>query len=73
MLLSASDAFGRVMYSYKDIGELAGYTTRVSELLNTMDDLKKGIYDKRKVGTADEGETKKCEHSTLEFLTLLSF
>ncbi|KAG0144475.1 hypothetical protein CROQUDRAFT_659907 [Cronartium quercuum f. sp. fusiforme G11] len=59
LLLSASDAFGRVMYSYKDVSELAGYTARVAELLDTMDSIKKGIYDKRKVGSADETETKK--------------
>ncbi|KAH9811020.1 ABC transporter transmembrane region 2-domain-containing protein [Melampsora americana] len=58
LLLSASDAFGRVMYSYKDVSELAGYTARVAELLDTMDSIKKGLYDKRKVGNANEGETK---------------
>ncbi|POW21073.1 hypothetical protein PSHT_02819 [Puccinia striiformis] len=52
LLLSASDAFGRVMYSYKDVSELAGYTARVSELFDTMDSIKLGHYEKRKVGSA---------------------
>ncbi|KAJ7169464.1 adrenoleukodystrophy protein [Mycena filopes] len=46
LLLSSSDAFGRIMYSYKDLSELAGYTARVSLLLNTMTDVKKGKFEK---------------------------
>ncbi|KAI0757314.1 ABC transporter transmembrane region 2-domain-containing protein [Daedaleopsis nitida] len=52
LLLSASDAFGRVMYSYKDLQELAGYTTRVSLLLETMEDVRKGKFDKALVSSA---------------------
>ncbi|KAL2130525.1 hypothetical protein VTI74DRAFT_6266 [Chaetomium olivicolor] len=49
MLVSASDAFGRVMFSYKEIMELAGYTSRVSSLLDVMDDIQKGHYEKNLV------------------------
>ncbi|WVQ85299.1 hypothetical protein IAT38_007464 [Cryptococcus sp. DSM 104549] len=52
LLLSASDAFGRVMYSYKELAELAGYTARVSDLFDTMDDVKKGHYQKKLVSSA---------------------
>ena len=48
-----TDAFGRVMYSYKDLQELAGYTARVSLLLETMADVKKGKFDKALVTSAD--------------------
>ncbi|KAF7975760.1 hypothetical protein HWV62_44407 [Athelia sp. TMB] len=54
LLLSASDAFGRVMYSYKDLSELAGYTARVSSLLDSMADVRKGKYEKALVSSATD-------------------
>ncbi|KAJ7356925.1 adrenoleukodystrophy protein [Mycena albidolilacea] len=56
LLLSSSDAFGRIMYSYKDLSELAGYTARVSLLLDTMKDVRKGKFDKALVSSATTGE-----------------
>ncbi|RDB28994.1 ATP-binding cassette sub-family D member 2 [Hypsizygus marmoreus] len=56
LLLSSSDAFGRVMYSYKDLSELAGYTARVSLLLDTMKDIRKGKFEKALVSSATTGE-----------------
>lgn len=52
LLLSSSDAFGRIMYSYKDLSELAGYTARVSTLLDTMDDIKQGHHEKALVSSS---------------------
>ncbi len=40
------------MYSYKDLQELAGYTTRVALLLETMEDVKKGKFEKALVSSA---------------------
>lgn len=63
LLMSSSDAFGRVMYSYKDLAELAGYTLRVSELLDTMEDVKAGKYKKNLVssaGTEDNAKSAYC-------------
>ncbi|EMD41549.1 hypothetical protein CERSUDRAFT_110101 [Gelatoporia subvermispora B] len=56
LLLSASDAFGRVMYSYKELSELAGHTSRVSLLLETMEDVRKGKFDKALVSSASVEE-----------------
>ncbi|PBK77170.1 related to adrenoleukodystrophy protein [Armillaria ostoyae] len=59
LLLSSSDAIGRVMYSYKDLSELAGYTARVSLLLDTMKDIKKGKFEKALISSATTGENAK--------------
>ncbi|KAH9044663.1 adrenoleukodystrophy protein [Lactarius pseudohatsudake] len=59
LLLSSSDAFGRVMYSYKDLSELAGYTARVSMLLDTIEDTKKGKFEKALVSSASTEENSK--------------
>ena len=57
LLLSSSDAFGRVMYSYKDLEELAGYTARVSLLLETMKDIGDGKFDKTLINNAAKGDS----------------
>ncbi|KAF2130802.1 hypothetical protein P153DRAFT_384027 [Dothidotthia symphoricarpi CBS 119687] len=56
MLLMSSDAFGRVMFSYKEISELAGYTSRVSTLLDVIDDIQAGRFEKNLVSSADTEE-----------------
>ncbi|KAI4266114.1 MAG: hypothetical protein L6R35_006986, partial [Caloplaca aegaea] len=52
MLLSSSDAFGRVMFSYKEITELAGYTSRVSALISVMDSIQAGHFEKSLISSA---------------------
>jgi ATP-binding cassette subfamily D (ALD) long-chain fatty acid import protein len=44
------------MYSYKDLSELAGYTARVSLLLDTMKDVREGKFDKALVNSATNEE-----------------
>lgn len=41
------------MSTYRDLSELSGYTARVSELLDTMDDVKQGKFQKKLVGGSD--------------------
>ncbi|CAJ2511869.1 Uu.00g074940.m01.CDS01 [Anthostomella pinea] len=76
MLLSASDAFGRVMFSYREIMELAGYTSRVASLLEVMDDIQAGHFEKKLVsssGTEDnaavlKGRGQVVESENIEFI-----
>ena len=51
------------MYSYKDLSELAGYTARVSQLLDTMSDIKKGKFEKALVASAKDEENAKRRES----------
>ena len=75
MLLSSSDAFGRLMFSYKEITELAGYTSRVSALLDVMDDVTAGHFEKKLVSSASieenaavlQGRGQVAESESIEF------
>jgi ATP-binding cassette subfamily D (ALD) long-chain fatty acid import protein len=44
LMLSLADAGGRMMYSIKDISELAGYTSRVYSLIATLHRVHAGAY-----------------------------
>lgn len=44
------------MFSYKEIMELAGYTARVSTLLDVMDEIQAGRFEKKLVSSADTEE-----------------
>ncbi|KAJ3026412.1 UNVERIFIED_CONTAM: hypothetical protein HDU68_005710 [Siphonaria sp. JEL0065] len=54
LLLQASDAFGRVMYAYKDLAELAGYTSRVSLLLEVFRDMQTNNFKKNLVSNYNQ-------------------
>ncbi|KAK2724691.1 ATP-binding cassette sub-family D member 2-like isoform X2 [Artemia franciscana] len=47
MLMSGGDAVERLMTSYKEIVELAGYTARVATMIEVFDDVSKGKYKKQ--------------------------
>ena len=42
LLISLAKAIGRIVISYKEVQELAGYTTLVYEVKEVLDDLKAG-------------------------------
>jgi ATP-binding cassette subfamily D (ALD) long-chain fatty acid import protein len=76
LLVSASDAFGRITGSYREVMELAGYTSRVSSLLQVMDDVQAGRFSKKLVSSSStesnaavlRGRGKVIESKDIQFI-----
>ena len=59
-MINLAKAIGRIVISYKEVQNLAGYTTLISEMEEVLDDLSKGKY-KRVMVTQDEENQKSQE------------
>ncbi|XP_070352058.1 ATP-binding cassette sub-family D member 2-like isoform X1 [Equus asinus] len=58
LLASGADAIERIVSSYKEITELAGYTARVYNMFWVFDEVKRGIYKRTAVMQESENHSK---------------
>uniref|UniRef100_A0A7N6BNB3 ATP-binding cassette, sub-family D (ALD), member 1 n=1 Tax=Anabas testudineus TaxID=64144 RepID=A0A7N6BNB3_ANATE len=66
LLNAGADAVERIMSSYKEVTELAGYTARVSEMLDVFEDVNQGIY-RRSADRDEELTAAGSEGAVVEF------
>ncbi|XP_014244629.1 ATP-binding cassette sub-family D member 2 [Cimex lectularius] len=52
LLISGADAVERLLSSYKEIVELAGYTSRVGAVLKVFKDVSEGVYQRSAITTS---------------------
>lgn len=69
LMLSLADAGGRMMYSIKDLAELAGYTSRVFTLLSTLHRVQAKAYGRN---IKDHGKKSKAHRSRHHKVALYS-
>lgn len=59
------------MSTYRELSELSGYTLRVSELLDTMEDIKQGKFQKQLVSSAGTEENAKGKRNLFSRISRL--
>lgn len=59
-------AIGRIVVSYKDVQNLAGYTTLIHEMDEVLIDLNRGKFRRTQITTLENGETKESEMKLID-------
>ncbi|KDR16020.1 ATP-binding cassette sub-family D member 2 [Zootermopsis nevadensis] len=67
LLISGADAVERLMSSYKEVVELAGYTSRVGDMLDVFEDASHGKYQRTVVTTSESKHSGRNSGFRMEF------
>lgn len=57
LLINLAKAIGRLVVSYKEVQNLAGYTTLIYEMEEVLTDLSEGRYKRVMIAKEEEGKT----------------
>lgn len=57
MLVKLAEALGRLSLAGRELTRLAGYTERVNQLMNVINDLNNGHYERTMIKNNDENKT----------------
>jgi ATP-binding cassette subfamily D (ALD) protein 3 len=57
MLVKLAEALGRLSLAGRELTRLAGFTERVNQLMNVINDLNKGHYERTMIKNNDEKTT----------------
>lgn len=57
-MINLAKAIGRIVISYKEVQQLAGFTTLVYEMHEVLEDLRKGKYIRTQINAGQGGELK---------------
>lgn len=68
MLMNLTKAIGRIVVSYKDFQQLAGFTTLVSEMMDVMDDLSQGKISRTMVEGCPYNNTTRGTYELSDFI-----
>lgn len=60
LLINLAKAIGRIVVSYKEVQNLAGYTTLINEMDEVLDDLSNGKY--KRVMVTQDGAMEKSKN-----------
>lgn len=57
MLVKLAEAIGRLILAGRELSRLAGFTSRMTELLHVLNDLNKGTYERTMVSNSSSADT----------------